>query len=158
MTDVHTKQQRSFNMSQIRDKNTKPEIIVRSIVHRMGFRFSLHNKKLPGKPDIVLSRHKKIIFVHGCFWHIHNCRYGRVKPATNTDFWTNKRQGNAARDKENIRKLKKLGWRVLIIWECQTRKPEKIINKIKSFLGKQIPERPANDPKIIKILHQSGFG
>ncbi|OHB44581.1 MAG: very short patch repair endonuclease [Planctomycetes bacterium GWC2_45_44] len=132
--DVHSQQQRSFNMSKIRDKNTKPEMIVRSIVHRMGFRFSLHNKKLPGKPDIVLSRHKKIIFVHGCFWHIHNCKYGKVKPATNADFWTNKRQGNAARDKENIRKLKQLGWRVLVIWECQIRKPEKAVNSIKRFL------------------------
>ena len=132
--DVHSQQQRSFNMSKIRDKNTKPEMIVRSIVHRMGFRFSLHNKKLPGKPDIVLSRHKKIIFVHGCFWHIHNCKYGKVKPATNADFWTNKRQGNAARDKENIRKLKQLGWRVLVIWECQIRKSEKAVNSIKRFL------------------------
>jgi DNA mismatch endonuclease (patch repair protein) len=136
MVDVHNKEQRSFNMSQVRDKNTKPEMIVRSIVHRMGFRFCLHNKKLPGKPDIVLSRHKKIIFVHGCFWHIHNCKYGRVKPVANAGFWENKRQGNVARDKENIRKLKKLGWLVLVIWECQIKKPERIANKIKRFLGK----------------------
>jgi DNA mismatch endonuclease, patch repair protein len=134
MVDVHNKEQRSFNMSQIRDKNTKPEIIVRSIVHRMGFRFGLHNKKLPGKPDIVLSCHKKIIFVHGCFWHIHNCKYGKVKPATNAEFWTNKRQGNATRDKENIKQLKKLGWRVLVVWECQIKKPEMIGNKIRKFL------------------------
>lgn len=134
MVDVLTKKQRSFNMSQIRDKNTEPEMIVRSIVHRMGFRFGLHNKKLPGKPDIVLSRHKKIIFVHGCFWHIHNCKYGKVKPATNADFWTNKRQGNVARDKENIKQLKKLGLHVLVIWECQIKKPKKIANKIKRFL------------------------
>ena len=134
MADVHTKQQRSFNMSQIRGKNTKPEIIVRSIVHRMGFRYGLHNKKLPGKPDIVLSCHKKIIFVHGCFWHIHNCKYGKVKPAVNAGFWKNKRQGNVARDKENSRKLKKLGWRVLVIWECQIRKPETIMKKIIAFM------------------------
>jgi DNA mismatch endonuclease (patch repair protein) len=123
-------------MSQIRNKNTKPEIIVRSIVHRMGFRFSLHNKKLPGKPDIVLCRHKKIIFVHGCFWHIHNCKYGRVKPATNAEFWATKRQRNAARDKENIKQLKKLDWRVLVIWECQIRKPESVVKKIRKFLNK----------------------
>jgi DNA mismatch endonuclease (patch repair protein) len=122
-------------MSQIRDKNTKPEIIVRSIVHGMGFRYSLHNNKLPGKPDIVLSRHKKIIFVHGCFWHMHNCKYGKVKPATNVNFWQVKRQGNVTRDKRNIKELKKLGWKVLVIWECQTKKPKKTIDRIKKFLG-----------------------
>lgn len=136
MVDVLTKQQRSFNMSQIRDKNTKPEITVRSIVHRMGFRYSLHNKKLPGKPDLVLTRHKKIIFVHGCFWHMHHCRYGKVKPATNKKFWQNKRQGNVTRDRRNLKKLRNLGWKVLVIWECQIKKPEKLINKISNFLKK----------------------
>ncbi len=134
MADVLTKEQRSFNMSQIRGKNTKPEIIVRSIVHGIGFRYSLHKNNLPGKPDIVLSRHKKIIFVHGCFWHMHKCKYGKVKPATNTNFWQEKRQGNVERDKRNIKQLKKLGWQILIIWECQTKRPEKIVSKIKEFL------------------------
>lgn len=132
--DVHTKAERSYNMSRIRDKNTKPEIIIRSVVHRLGFRYGLHKSKLPGKPDLVLSRHKKIIFVHGCFWHMHNCRYGRVKPATNAKFWQVKRQSNVARDKRNLKALKKLGWEVLVIWECQTKKPEKLTNKIISFL------------------------
>jgi len=135
MTDVHTATIRSYNMSRIRNKNTKPEIIIRSIVHRMGFRYGLHNNKLPGKPDIVLSRLKKIIFVHGCFWHIHKCKYGRVRPATNTKFWQTKRQGNVDRDKRNIKELKKLGWKILVIWECQTKKPEKVIKRIKKFLG-----------------------
>ncbi len=80
MTDVLTKEQRSFNMSQIKSKNTKPEILVRSLVHRMGYRYSLHRKDLPDKPDLVLVKHKKVIFVHGCFWHIHRCRYGSVVP------------------------------------------------------------------------------
>jgi len=137
MVDVLTKKQRSFNMSQIRDKNTKPEKIVRSIVHRIGFRFRLHNKNLPGKPDIVLTRHKKIIFVHGCFWHMNKCKYGKVKPATNSDFWEKKRLGNAERDKRNIKALKKLDWDVLVIWECEIKKnPEKIEAKIKSYLKK----------------------
>lgn len=114
MTDVHTKEQRSFNMSQIRDKNTKPEIIIRSIIHRMGFRFRLHDKNLPGKPDIVLPRHKKVIFVHGCFWHLHNCKYGRVKPATNVNFWRTKRLSNKKRDKENLTELRKLGWKSVV--------------------------------------------
>jgi len=134
MVDVLTKKQRSFNMSQIRDKNTKPEIIIRSVIHRMGFRFRLHDKNLPGKPDIVLPRHKKVIFVHGCFWHLHNCRYGRVKPATNAKFWQTKRLSNKTRDKKTLAQLKKLGWQVLIIWECQLRNPTQISHKLQSFL------------------------
>ncbi len=114
MVDVLTKEQRSFNMSQIRDKNTKPEIIIRSMVHRMGFRFRLHDKSLPGKPDIVLPRHKKVIFVHGCFWHLHNCKYGRVKPATNADFWQAKRLSNKLRDKRNLAELRKTDGKSLI--------------------------------------------
>ena len=99
MTDVLTKEQRSFNMSRIRNKNTRPEIIVRSIVHRMGYRYALHRKDLQGHPDMVLTKHKKIIFVHGCFWHIHKCRYGSVVPKTNKKFWKTKREGNVDRDK-----------------------------------------------------------
>lgn len=134
MVDVHTKKQRSYNMSQIKCKNTKPEMIVRSIVHRMGYRYSLHRKDLPGKPDMVLTRHHKIIFVHGCFWHMHRCRYGRVVPKTNKKFWKSKREGNAVRDKRNLRRLCKDGWKVLIVWECQTRQFEKLAKKLEHFL------------------------
>ena len=122
-------------MSRIRDKNTKPEILVRKIIHRMGYRFRLHRKDLPGKPDIVLSRHRKIIFVHGCFWHIHNCRYGKVTPKTNAEFWASKRQGNVARDKQNLRRLRKDSWKVLVIWECQTKDRDKLKSKLKKFLS-----------------------
>jgi len=134
MTDVHTKEQRSFNMSRIRDKNTKPEIKVRSLVHQMGYRFRLHRKDLPGKPDLVLKRHKKIIFVHGCFWHMHNCRYGKVIPKTRRKFWQTKRQSNVLRDRKNIRELKKVGWKVLVVWECQTNNITALTQKIKKFL------------------------
>jgi len=134
MVDVHSKTQRSYNMSQIKCKNTKPEIIVRSFVHRMGYRYSLHRRDLPGHPDMVLTRHSKIIFIHGCFWHMHKCRYGRVTPATNTKFWQTKREGNVARDNRNIRKLRKDGWKILVIWECQTRNSEKLISKLRKFL------------------------
>ena len=134
MVDVLTKEQRSHNMSQIRCKNTKPEMIVRSLVHRMGYRYSLHRKDLPGKPDLVLVRHKKVIFVHGCFWHMHRCKYGRVIPKTNKKFWKIKREGNVDRDKRNLRKLRREGWKVLVIWECQTRNTEKLINKLEKFL------------------------
>ena len=134
MVDVHTKKQRSFNMSQIRCKNTKPEMLVRSLVHRMGYRYSLHRKDLPGKPDLVLVKHKKVIFVHGCFWHMHRCRYGSVIPKTNEKFWRIKREGNVDRDKRNLRKLRREGWKVLVIWECQTKNTEKLINKLEKFL------------------------
>ncbi len=134
MTDVLTKEQRSYNMSQIRNKDTRPEILVRSIVHRLGYRYALHRKDLPGKPDMVLTRHRKIIFVHGCFWHIHKCRYGRVKPATNVDFWRTKREGNVARDKKNLRKLRKDGWNILVVWECWTRDIPKLEARLRAFL------------------------
>lgn len=135
MADVHSKAQRSFNMSRIRGKDTKPEMIVRSLVHQMGFRFRLHRKDLPGKPDLVLPRHRKVIFVHGCFWHMHRCRYGRVIPKTNTEFWQNKRTGNVQRDRTNIRKLRQSGWQTLVIWECWTRDIEnKIIPRLEEFL------------------------
>jgi DNA mismatch endonuclease (patch repair protein) len=135
MTDVHTKAQRSYNMSRIKNKNTQPEIIVRSMVHRMGYRFRLHRKDLPGKPDLVLTRYEKVIFVHGCFWHMHNCRYGRVKPATNTKFWHNKRNGNRDRDRRIIRKLRRLGWNVLVVWECWIRKPDILKMRLEAFLN-----------------------
>ena len=135
MTDVHSPEQRSFNMSRIRSKDTKPELIVRSLVHQMGFRFRLHRSDLPGKPDLVLPRHKKIIFVHGCFWHMHRCRYGRVEPKTNTDFWQAKRTANAERDRRNLKQLRRAGWQTLTIWECWTREPEsKVIPRLEAFL------------------------
>jgi len=134
MVDVHNKQQRSYNMSQIRCKNTKPEMIVRSLVHCMGYRYALHRKDLPGHPDMVLTKHHKIIFVHGCFWHMHRCRYGKVKPATNAKFWQSKREGNVARDKRNLRKLRREGWKVLVIWECQTLNSNRLIERLNKFL------------------------
>jgi len=122
MADVHTKKQRSYNMSQIRSKNTKPELIVRSWLHKQGYRFRLHDKKLPGKPDIVLKKYKTVIFVHGCFWHGHkNCKY-YVVPKTRTKWWLDKINGNKARDKNTQRELKKLGWKIINIWQCKIRK------------------------------------
>lgn len=135
MADVHTAAQRSFNMSRIRGKDTKPEMIVRSLVHQMGYRFRLHRKDLPGKPDLVLPGHRKIIFVHGCFWHMHRCRYGRVTPRTNADFWQAKREGNVERDRRNRKSLKADGWEILTVWECWTRNPEeRLIPRLEAFL------------------------
>src|SRR6185503_9667390 len=123
MVDVLTPQQRSFNMSRIRSRNTRPEMIVRSIVHGLGYRYRLHKADLPGKPDLVLVRHKKIIDVYGCFFHMHKCKYGSVTPATNTEFWQAKRQSNVERDLRNQKCLRKSGWRMMVVWECETRNP-----------------------------------
>jgi len=113
-------------MAAIRHKNTKPEIVVRRLLSEMGLRYRLHRSDLPGKPDIVMPGRKVAIFVHGCFFHMHKCRYGRVVPATNADFWQEKRAKNASRDKRNASQLRRLGWKVFTIWECETREREKL--------------------------------
>jgi DNA mismatch endonuclease (patch repair protein) len=147
MADVHNPQQRSFNMSRIRSRDTKPEKIVRSIVHRLGFRYRLHKKDLPGKPDIVLVRHRKIIDVHGCFFHMHKCKYGNVVPATNAKFWRTKRLSNVARDRRNQRALKRDGWLVMIVWECETRNLPKLSKRIEKFLSSTSPSTSRRTPK-----------
>ena len=134
MADVLTPQQRSFNMSRIRSRDTRPEMVVRSIVHRLGFRYRLHKKDLPGKPDLVLVRHKKIIDVHGCFFHMHDCSYGKVVPATNAEFWRTKRESNLERDRRNVKLLRKEGWQVLIVWECQTKRLDILEKVLSNFL------------------------
>jgi DNA mismatch endonuclease (patch repair protein) len=119
MADVHSKQTRSFNMSRIRSSNTKPEMLVRKFLHANGFRYSLHKKTLPGKPDIVLSKYKTVIFIHGCFWHGHtNCKYF-VVPKTRTDWWLNKINTNKANDAKAVKALKKEGWKIITVWECK---------------------------------------
>jgi len=118
MADVHNKETRSYNMSQIKGKNTKPEMLVRRFLHAHGFRYRLHVKDLPGKPDIVLPKYKTVIFVQGCFWHGHEgCRY-YVVPKTRTEWWLNKINGNIGNDTKAITSLKKEGWQVITLWEC----------------------------------------
>lgn len=134
MADVLTAEQRRYCMSRIRGKDTKPEMTVRRLVHALGYRFRLHRRDLPGCPDLVLPRHRKVIFVHGCFWHRHRCRYGRPMPATRRQFWKKKLEGNKQRDARNRRALRRLGWDVLVVWECQTRKPHKLIDRLVVFL------------------------
>ena len=128
-------EQRSRNMSAIKSKNTKPEIAVRKLLHSMGYRFRLHRKDLPGSPDIVLPKYKTVIFVHGCFWHRHeNCRYASI-PKTRKEFWENKFKTNVKRDKEIQEKIKNIGWKYVVIWECEARNIESIEEKIKRFLN-----------------------
>lgn len=122
MTDVHDIATRSFNMSRIKGKNTKPEMLVRKFLFANGFRYRLHNSKLPGKPDIVLPQYKTIIFVNGCFWHGHKgCSYF-VLPKTRTEWWLQKIKATMARDKAGEIALNVLGWKVIFIWECELKK------------------------------------
>ena len=122
MADVHTPKQRSYNMSRIRNKDTKPEELVRKYLFSQGFRYRKNDARLPGKPDIVLPKYKTVIFVNGCFWHKHEgCKYF-VWPKNNADFWKHKFESNVTRDDKNYQQLKELGWKVLIIWECELKR------------------------------------
>jgi DNA mismatch endonuclease (patch repair protein) len=134
MADTLTEKQRRACMQAVGSKNTAPEMIVRRIVHSMGYRYALHVQGLSGKPDLVLVCRRKIIFVHGCFWHMHSCRHGSVAPVTNSDYWNRKRERNSARDREHLRKLRKDGWKVLVVWECWTRKRSSLRAKLGAFL------------------------
>jgi len=134
MADRISKEHRSWNMSRIRSTNTRPELIVRLLLHKMGYRFRLHRKDLPAKPDIVIPKFKTVIFVHGCFWHKHKrCVDGHI-PASNRNYWKSKIDSNVKRDKKNLKELKKMGWSVLVIWECQCKNANKIINIIESHM------------------------
>ena len=135
MADVHNTATRSYNMSQIKGKNTKPEMLVRKFLHARGFRYKLHDKTLPGKPDLVLPKYKTVIFIHGCFWHGHHgCRYF-VVPKTRTDWWLAKINGNKDNDSKAMRLLKKDGWEIITIWECDL-KPVAIDRTLSSLIKK----------------------
>ena len=137
MADTLTRSERSTRMALVRDKDTKPERIVRSIIHGLGFRYRLHQSDLPGKPDLVFSSRKKVIFVHGCFWHRHRdrkCPLARL-PKSRLDFWLPKLENNRERDKKNRARLRQLGWRVLVIWECQLKNADRLELKIVDFLN-----------------------
>jgi DNA mismatch endonuclease, patch repair protein len=134
MTDLFSKEKRSWIMSRVKGRDTKPEILVRSIIHRMGFRFCLHRRDLPGNPDIVLPRYGKVIFVHGCFWHGHKRCPRSGRPSTHREFWDKKLNNNIERDKRFRRELKRMGWNVLVVWECETRRPEGLLEKLERFL------------------------
>lgn len=138
MTDVHSKKTRSYNMSQIKGRDTKPEILVRKYLFACGFRYRLYSKKLPGCPDIVLPKYKTIILINGCFWHGHEgCQYF-VLPKTRTDFWLNKINTNIQNDKKNTVQLETMGWYVITVWECELKKAKReetlsvLVNNIKN--------------------------
>ena len=134
MADVFTVEKRSEVMSRIRSKDTNPERIVRSMLHRAGYRFRIHVGDLPGKPDIVLPKYGAIIMVHGCFWHRHKGCKDAAEPKTRRKFWKEKFERNVANDQRNIRKLRRLGWRVMVVWQCQLKNPEKVFVRLERFL------------------------
>ena len=135
MTDHVDTAKRSLIMAAVHSKNTKPEMLVRRIVHALGFRYRLHAADLPGHPDLVFPKRCKVIFVHGCFWHRHaGCRY-TTTPKTRVEFWQEKFDANVARDRRTVRALKKQGWSVLIVWQCQLKNPEKLVGKLNDFLA-----------------------
>jgi len=133
--DRLSKQHRSWNMSRIRGRDTKPEVAVRSLLHHMRFRFRLHAKDLPGRPDILLPKHHAAIFVHGCFWHRHkSCRFA-YQPKSRTAFWTQKFKENVKRDMNNHAALSRLGWNVIVVWECELRDMETLAKRLESELA-----------------------
>ena len=135
MVDVLTPKQRQINMSRIRAKNTRPEMVVRRLLHSRGLRYRLHVAQLPGSPDIVFSSRRKVLFVNGCFWHMHSCRFGQVTPATNAEFWSKKRLATVARDERKRAELTLLGWKVMTVWECETRDLQTLEDQLWRFLG-----------------------
>jgi DNA mismatch endonuclease, patch repair protein len=135
--DTLTPQERSDRMSRVRGKNTRPEWFVRRIIHSLGYRYRLHDQRLPGQPDLVFAKRKAVIFVHGCFFHRHpdpSCKLARL-PKSRLDFWLPKLEGNRVRDARNVQELLGTGWRVLVVWECELRDKMRLIRRFKRFLG-----------------------
>ncbi|MFQ5852700.1 MAG: very short patch repair endonuclease [Candidatus Binatia bacterium] len=132
--DFLTQEQRSKRMAKVRSRDTSPEMIVRRLAHRMHYRYRLHRHDLPGKPDLVFPGRRKVVFVHGCFWHGHNCSAGLNRPKTNKSYWVPKLERNRERDAENQARLRKLGWQVLVIWECDLRDQDRLKRLLGSFL------------------------
>ena len=133
MVDNLSPEERSRLMSRVRGKNTKPEMIVRQLAHRLGFRFRLHRRDLPGSPDLVFPGRKKVIFVHGCYWHRHNCKKATT-PKTNVDFWNKKFDDNIMRDNKNLSDLAELGWETMVVWQCEAEKPDNLADRLIEFL------------------------
>ncbi len=134
--DKLTPERRSANMARIRSRDTGPEMAIRRIVHRLGYRYRLHRKDLPGRPDLVFGPRKKIIFVHGCYWHGHGCAVGGTGAKSNTQYWGPKIAGNIARDVRNLKSLRADGWRVMVVWECELKKDlPRLGRRLRRFLG-----------------------
>ncbi len=132
--DKLTAEQRSRLMARVRSKDTKPELLVRRLAHRMGYRYRLHDRSLPGTPDLVFAGRRKVIFVNGCFWHGHSCRSGRNRPASHQAFWREKLERTKERDRNNRKALRREGWGLLTLWECQIGEEERLARRLRAFL------------------------
>jgi|ETNmetMinimDraft_22_1059887.scaffolds.fasta_scaffold00032_27 DNA mismatch endonuclease (patch repair protein) len=163
MTDKLSKAHRSWLMSRVPGKNTKPEILARSLLHRLGYRFTVNgpkNKKLPGKPDIVLPKYKTALFIHGCFWHRHQgCKHATT-PQSNTEYWLPKFERNVQRDRENERRLRELGWKPVVVWECELRNLDtvaaKLIAALPRGLNYALPEDLDDESLVAESEEQYG--
>ncbi|HYW10064.1 MAG TPA: very short patch repair endonuclease [Longimicrobium sp.] len=133
--DTLTPQERSQRMARVRSGNTKPEMAVRRALHALGYRYQLRSPGVPGRPDLVFPKRRKVIFVHGCFWHRHDCKMGNRTPKTRLDFWVPKLEGNATRDAATLERLRAMGWDALIVWECEVPSLAEQLPRITSFLG-----------------------
>jgi DNA mismatch endonuclease (patch repair protein) len=136
MSDVFTRRKRSQIMRAVRSSDTKPEMIVRRLAHRLGYRYRLHVKSLAGVPDLVFPRRRKVIFVHGCYWHRHHCAEGQSMPSSHVRYWVGKFERNRRRDARIRRSLARLGWKVLVLWECQLKNTAWVQRRIKAFLAR----------------------
>lgn len=132
--DTRTPDQRSRIMQAVKQKDTLPEMLLRRALHRLGYRYRVHAKDLPGRPDLVFPSRKKVVFVHGCFWHGHDCSKGRL-PKSRPEYWIPKIEANKARDERVISELKRDGWDVMVIWQCETKELDAVLNKMVRFLG-----------------------
>ncbi|WP_307037878.1 very short patch repair endonuclease [Arthrobacter sp. B3I4] len=134
VTDFMSAKQRSAHMAKIRSKDTKPELLLRKALHTAGYRYRIHDRRLPGKPDLVFAGRRKVVFVNGCFWHGHRCSVGDRLPKSNTEFWAEKRRRNQSRDEKALQQLEALGWESLVVWECEVNAGQKLIEEVKGFL------------------------
>jgi len=134
MIDRVSEEKRSYIMSSVGSKDTGPELVVRKMLHRLGYRYRLHKRGLPGSPDVVFQGRKKVVFIHGCFWHGHGCKYGRL-PKSKKEYWEKKIKMNRKRDKRNIQELEDLGWSALVIWQCELKEAEAVKARLVNFLG-----------------------
>lgn len=134
--DTHSPETRSKNMQAVKSKNTKPELAVRKALFSLGYRFRLHRRDLPGSPDIVFPGKRKVVFVHGCFWHGHNCKRGGA-PKSREEFWNNKLERNRARDKRNREELAQMGWQIFTVWECQIKDLHGLLSRLQTFLDEE---------------------
>jgi DNA mismatch endonuclease (patch repair protein) len=145
--DTFSREQRSAIMRRVRSSDTAPELLVRRLLHRCGFRFRLHDAKLPGKPDIVLPKHRTAVFIHGCFWHRHVRCKEATTPQSNIEYWEAKFARNQLRDRRVRLNLRRLGWKVIVVWECQLRKPERLLARLLDAIPREATARAAESPK-----------